>query len=335
METLILFEDATPLLADPAALRARMDRDSFFYFKGLFPRETVLDLRRQILAICDKYGWLNRAAPLMDGVIDPVAANAMETFCGVGVTQEAYADVYKLEAFHRLAQHPAVMNVMERLMGETVLPHPRNIARLMFPIKANAPTPPHQDHVHIQGTQAVYTCWIPLGDTTESLGGLQVMRGTHTAGILPLFKSEGAGGHAISVAGLSGEWAHGDFAAGDALIFHSLTVHRSVPNQFPDRVRLSADFRYQPVSLPIEKGSLLPHCGVAPWDEIYAGWSDTSLQYYWQQYPLAFQEYDRSFFETAASGPMMSGQMGGMSGQMGGLMSSGMSGAPASGMSQN
>src|SRR5690349_5509116 len=108
-ETLVPFVDATPILHNPAELQGRMARDGFFFVKGLFPREAVLDLRRQILTICDKYGWLNRAEPLMDAKINVAAASAMEPFCGVGVTQEAYADVYKLEAFHRLAQHPAIM----------------------------------------------------------------------------------------------------------------------------------------------------------------------------------------------------------------------------------
>ena len=37
-------------------------------------------------------------------------------------------------------------------------------------------------------------------------------------------------------------WRGGDFAAGDAVIFHNLTVHRGSPN-LTDRLRLSADFR--------------------------------------------------------------------------------------------
>ena len=192
MPTETPFEDSTPLLDDAAALRQRMDRDGFFYFRGLFPRETVLDLRRQILLVCQKYGWLAPGTELMDGIADP-SAEQMEPFCGVGVTREAYADVYRLEAFHRLAQHPAIMGLMQKLMGETVLPHPRHIARLMFPTKANAPTPPHQDHIFIQGSKTVFTCWLPLGDCSEALGGLRVMRGSHRLGVLPVRAAEGAG----------------------------------------------------------------------------------------------------------------------------------------------
>ena len=251
MPTQTEFEDATPLLSDIPALRQRMDTDGFLFFRGLVPRGAILDLREQILLICQRNGWLDADAPLMDGIISP-AAHEMETFCGVGVTQAAYADVYRLEAFHRLAHHAAIAAPLQALMGEPVLPHPRNIARLMFPTAANAPTPPHQDHIHIQGTQAVYTCWLPLGDCSQTLGGLSLMRGSHRVGILPVRVSEGAGGRVVILDGLADDWVTGDFAAGDALLFHSLTVHKSLPNQYPDRLRLSVDYRYQPLTLPIE-----------------------------------------------------------------------------------
>jgi len=293
MLTEIPFEDSTPLLNDAAALRERMDRDGFFYFRGLLPRQAVLDLRRQILLVCQKYGWLAPSADLMDAIADP-SAEQMVPFCGVGVTQEAYADVYRLEAFHHLALHAAIMGVMEKLSGETVLAHPRHIARLMFPTKANAPTPPHQDHIFIQGSKTVFTCWLPLGDCSEALGGLRVMRGSHKMGVLPVRAAEGAGGRSVILDGMDQEWCHGDFAAGDVLIFHSLTVHRAVPNMLKDHLRLSVDYRYQAISLPIEEKSLRTHCDVLTWDEAYAGWPSDELKYYWRQYKLDMQEWNDS-----------------------------------------
>jgi hypothetical protein len=286
-----LFADASPLLADPTALRAQMDQDGFLFFRGLFARDLVLDLRRRVLLILQKYGWLAPGADLMDGVVDP-SVHDMVPECGVGVTRPAYEDVYKTEAFHRLAHHPAVLEVMSKLMDETVLIHPRHIARMMFPVKTTAPTPPHQDHIFIQGAKAVYTCWLPLGDCSEAMGGLQVMRGSHRVGVLPVRAAEGAGGRSVILDGLDQDWLHGDMAAGDVLVFHSLTVHRASPNTFKDRVRLSVDYRYQPLSLPLEEKSLLPHCNLLPWDQIYAGWQTTDMQYYWKQHALNYQAFD-------------------------------------------
>ena len=296
------FEDSTPLLNDAAGLRARMDRDGFFYFRHLLPREAVLELRRQILEVCQKHGWMDPSAPLMDAMAGP-AAELMEPFCGVGVTQAAYADVYRLEAFHRLAQHVAILGVMRRLTGQTVLAHPRHIARLMFPTKANAPTPPHQDHIFIQGSQTVFTCWMPLGDCSEALGGLRVMRGSHKMGVFPVRTAAGAGGREVILDGLDQTWCHGDFEAGDALIFHSLTVHRSVPNQLKNHLRLSVDYRYQSITLPIEERSLRTHCDVLPWDEVYSAWPDADdLKYYWRQYPLDLQEWNDALLATQQMG---------------------------------
>ena len=302
MLTEIPFEDSTPLLGNPAALRERMDRDGFFYFRHLLPSAAVLDLRRQILLVCQKYGWLAPGAELMDGIADP-AVEGIEVACQVGVTHAAYEDIYRLEAFHRLAHHAAILGVMGDLMGETVLTHPRHIARMMFPTKVNAPTPPHQDHVFIQGSKTVFTCWLPLGDFSEALGGLRVMRGSHNLGVLPLRAAEGAGNRTVILDGLDQEWCHGDFEAGDALVFHSLAVHRAVPNTLKDRLRLSVDYRYQAISLPIEARSLLTHCSVLPWDDVYSAWPGADdLKYYWRKYQLDMREFDMSLLAVEETG---------------------------------
>ena len=53
-----------------------------------------------------------------------------------------------------------------------------------------------------------------------------------------------------------------------------------------ERIRLSLDYRYQPVSEPVHASSLKPHMGVLDWDEIYRDWSDDALKYYWKQLDL-------------------------------------------------
>jgi len=292
-----LFQDSTPLLSDPAALRNLIETDGFLFFRGLLPRAAVLDVRRQILEICTQYGWIEGGDRLMDGTVTP-AAHTMTPDCGVGVSRAAYQDIYRLEAFHRLAHHPAILGVIEAVCGEGVLVHPRHIARMMFATAANAPTPPHQDHVHIQGTQSVYTCWLPAGDFPETLGGLAIMPGSHRLGVLPLRAAEGAGGREVIMAEAKPAWVHGDFEAGDALVFHSLTVHKAVPNQFPDRLRLSVDYRYQPLSMPIQENSLKTHCDMMTWDEVYAGWPTDELKYYWQKHSLQFQDFDWALLEA-------------------------------------
>ncbi len=290
-------QEHNALLDDPQALRQQMADDGFLFFRGLLPADEIVALRRNILQICDNNGWIAPGTELMDCIADP-SADAMEPFCGVGVPPEAYGDVQCLESFHRLAHNPRLVAMLGQLFDENVLVHALKIARLMIPAKGNAPTPAHQDHIFIQGTKTVYTCWMPLGDCPRELGGLRVLRGSHKLGVLPVRAAEGAGGrHVIIDSDVDQEWFQTDFNVGDVLVFHSLTVHKSIPNLTENRIRLSVDYSYQPPSLPIEEKSITPHCNVLPWEEIYAGWKSKELQYYWLQHDLDFKEYDTSLVE--------------------------------------
>jgi ectoine hydroxylase-related dioxygenase (phytanoyl-CoA dioxygenase family) len=118
-------------------------------------------------------------------------------------------------------------------------------------------------------------------------------------GILPVHKADGAGGLGIDTSELGLPWHTDDMAAGDALIFHSHTVHRALPNITESRLRFSVDYRYQGVSQPIVEDGLLPHYNRLSWDQIYAGWTNKKGQYYWQNLNLKAVPRDRSFHQNA------------------------------------
>lgn len=297
MSTVTLgYRDSTDLLGDANALRQRAEEDGYLFFRQLLPRDLVLELRRQFLQVLDRYGWLDRSAPLMDGVVDRDAVEAEDpakmTEGGVGIHNVAYRDVQKLELFHALAHHPNVLKMYRQLLGETAMPHPRHIARLILPASFNAPTPPHQDFIHIQGTKNVWTMWLPVGDCPREMGNLTVIRGSHRDGLLPVAAAQGAGGLEAHLCAGNYEWIEDDFQAGDALTFPSLTVHKALKPQITDRVRLSCDFRFQRADEPIDQSSLVPHGGIATWDELYEGWKDQSIQYYWKEKDMAISEWN-------------------------------------------
>jgi len=164
----------------------------------------------------------------------------------------------------------------------------------MLPREDQTPTPPHQDYIHIQGTKNVWTAWIPVGDCPRSLGGLSVLCASHKQGIIPVKKAEGSGGLAVYLCGEDYQWIEHDFAAGDVLIFTSLTVHKALPNSLPGRIRLSCDFRYQPADEEIESKSLKPHYDILPWEDIYRNWKRQDRQYYWKKMDLTFSQWDES-----------------------------------------
>jgi hypothetical protein len=203
-----------------------------------------------------------------------------------------YNQVMKGERFHALAFDSGLMAMLRTLFGEEPLPHARNIARIIFPQNTLHTTPSHQDYIHIQGTEETYTAWIPLGDCPVTLGSLAVLAGSNTGEIYPVHSAYGAGGVGIDTEKLPFTWVGGDFDCGDAVVFHSLTVHKAFPNLNPDHIRLSVDFRYQPLSHPIEASSLLPHFAQVTWEDIYADWTSDRYQYYWRDLPIRYASAD-------------------------------------------
>ncbi|MCC6579089.1 MAG: phytanoyl-CoA dioxygenase family protein [Phycisphaeraceae bacterium] len=290
------FVDSTALFNDPLALRYRAEEDGFLFFRSLLPKEPLLELRRQIVTILARRGWLRPGTDPMEAIVDrDMIARTLqvdESLIYIGVPSDVYKEIQCLELFHTLPHHPKLIEALERMFGQDVFVHPRHIARVLIPSDRCAATPPHQDYTHIQGTHQFWTCWFPLGDCPMDLGGLSMLRGSNKEGVLPVTAAAGAGGVESILCGKSYDWVQDDYALGDAMFFPSHTVHRGLPNQHHDRIRISLDLRYQPAGQEIEHRSLQPHVSVVTWEEIYAGWTSDKLKYYWHGQPMRLTEYD-------------------------------------------
>src|SRR5208282_2573652 len=95
---------------------------------------------------------------------------------------------------------------------------------------------------------------------------------------------------------LKGRWVSGDFAIGDVLVFHSMAVHKGVPNR-SDKLRMSIDVRYQLVSEPFNPDNANADGQPLAWDDIYAGWRSKDLQYYWKNMLLTLKDFDRTWYD--------------------------------------
>jgi len=290
--------DSTPLLADPAAMLDRATTDGYLFFRGLLDRHKVLDLRRQMMDVVAAHGWLLDGTDPMDGIadvaafdrVDPIAA----AFCGTGIPIDAYRDIYRLQDFHAIGHDPALTSLYDALLGGDVVRQPLSIARVMVPGSRFVPTPAHQDFIHIQGTKNVWTAWFPLGDCPVELGGLSVLVGSQADGLLTYHAASGAGELEAYICGSGYPWGVANFEAGDVLTFTSLTVHRGTPNQRGEQVRLSIDMRYQRADEPITESSTQTHCQILDWDEVYEGWTDETLKYYWRDRDLTRVAHDEN-----------------------------------------
>jgi ectoine hydroxylase-related dioxygenase (phytanoyl-CoA dioxygenase family) len=296
-----LFTDSTSLLhqGDFDGLRERAAEEGYLFFKKLLPAEEVLAVRQDILAVVDAYGWRQPGQDANGSLIDLERLNQVpdeEMRTDIGVSRAAYHDVQKLESFHRLPHHPRLIALYRGLFNQEVFVHPRHIARMITGHRAMAPTPQHQDFPLVQGSPQTWTCWFPLGDCPRAMGGLTVLRRSHLEGYIPIQPASGAGGIAVQLCPGVEIWVEDDYEVGDVLTFPCFTVHKALPSLHKDLIRLSIDARYQAVDEPIEAKSLLPHCKLS-WEEVYAGWKDENLKYYWQQSTPKLSPWDSTLLQ--------------------------------------
>ncbi len=285
------FTDSTDLISDSAALAARMHRDGYLFLRGLLPVDAIRAVQRRVGEIAREDGWLRRDRPVGDAIAD------LTGFCvdPDPVYLRTLRRINHLEDYHALKHHPALIGLFERMLGGPILPHPRVLMRNIFPSRDEFTTKAHQDFPNVQGSTEVFTAWIPLIDCPMPVGPLQVATGSHTQGVFDFEIATGAGGIEISDK-LEGRWVSNDFALGDVLIFHSMVVHKGVPNR-SDKLRMSMDVRYQLVSEPFNNDNANADGQPLSWDEIYAGWRSKELQYYWRRLPLTLNDFDRTWFD--------------------------------------
>ncbi len=297
-----LFIDSKPLLEakDFKSLWKRVEKEGYLFFKQLLPREPVLELRKDILSVLDAFGWLAEGPNGEDNWIDKQAIDEVpyeRMRYGIGISDQAYEAVNKLERFHRLPHHPNLLEMYRGLFADEVLVHARHIARITTPHKDVVPTPLHQDYPLIQGSRRFWTLWTPLGDCPREMGSLTVLHNSQDFDVIPIEKVKGAGEVRAQLCPGEDTWVEGDFEAGDVLTFPCTMVHKALPSEEPRRARLSLDLRYQPLSDVVEKRSLEPHAYNLSWEEIYENWEEDDLKYYWERLPIQLAPWDDRYLQ--------------------------------------
>jgi ectoine hydroxylase-related dioxygenase (phytanoyl-CoA dioxygenase family) len=202
------------------------------------------------------------------------------------VFKHIYQQVFNLAAFHALPHHPALVRVMKMVVGERLLIHPKPIGRLIFPQCERLTVHAHQDYRFMGGDPECFTVWIPLHDCPIEAGPLQIMEGSHQFGFQ---KHEDENLHVPEIpdgSAVGGDWVSGGINAGDALMFHSLTVHAASAN-LSKQFRISIDCRFQDYGRAFNPANLaFAGDSGKSWEKTYAGWPSDDLKYYWKKLPL-------------------------------------------------
>ena len=187
---------------------------------------------------------------------------------------------------YALWTHPAILDVVESLLGGEIQVSGDYILRPKLPAERVSALPWHQDSGYMEDTGQYHwpTVWVPLVPVSEANGAMQFLPGTHRLSI----QEHGDRSHDSGYGTPERDPAAGREAVtlsmrpGDFVIFHNHVFHRSTLGGEPS-VRWSIDFRFSPAGTPV--GDHLWFHGmrhvvrsardprqIPGWDEVLALW---------------------------------------------------------------
>jgi ectoine hydroxylase-related dioxygenase (phytanoyl-CoA dioxygenase family) len=266
-------------------LQQRFQELGYLFIKNYVSSEKCDSLLRSFIEVLDPHISLKNVNNLP-------ASNGAAFSETDPVWDEVYPKMQSMEEFHSFFHDTHIQTLMKTVAGKDVFVYPMKMARISTPGKIGYETPPHQDgHSHNAGP-TMAGIWVALHDVSDQMGRLKILPASHKKGIRPVFSAEGVGGVQCEIYEEENTWHVSDVEKGDVIIFHSATVHKAEPNTSEIYSRISVDTRFCDFGAPVFSLNLEPHHGwrIAGlcWDEIYKGWQQPKMQYYWKDYPNLF-----------------------------------------------
>lgn len=160
------------------------------------------------------------------------------------------------DATFGLLVHPRLLDAVEALIGPEIYVNPMHHVRIKPPEAKvhghlrngiTAASVWHQDQAAAlpeADETDIITVWCPVTDALEAHGCMRVVPGAHHAPML-----DHRPGMWVPESDLPGEPVTLPMRRGDVLFLHRRALHASLPN-VSDQVRMSFDFRYQPIGQP-------------------------------------------------------------------------------------
>ena len=195
--------------------RRRALECGYWFARGLLDAPPLTALRAQVLGISARRGWLEGRRGF---------ANDSAEF------YQLQMEAQSLAAFDALRRDARLRAALEELLGGAVRDRQGDVCRVVFPGAGEFATPAHRDQTYLKRADEVWTAWIPLGDCPRRQGSLAVLPRSNRLGL------------AAAVPRVP-RWRSLDFAAGDVLFVHALTLHRALVNRSAE-IRVSVDCRY-------------------------------------------------------------------------------------------
>jgi hypothetical protein len=237
--------DSRRLAGDPEALRARLAADGYVFLRGLLPAERVRAAGERVATALRAGGWTATGSPFLGRAAGPREALA----------DPAYRGAVTSLAFNALPYLAPLRETVRRILGPGAFSYPVKVLRAVPPESPTERTRGRYIHCDYMGSgiQDMLTTWVPLAEVPAALGGLAVRPGGH----------RGRPWRPRVLTGTEPGWRTTDYRPGDVIIFHCLTPHAALPNT-GDRLRLSADFRWQRSGCPAPAEMILGPAGRPP-----------------------------------------------------------------------
>lgn len=267
---------------DQATLQARFQTWGYLHFKHYVSNEKCIALLNTLVNQLAPHVALDdiKSLPVLTGT------PFVETDA---IWDVVYPKIQSQEAFHHFFHDSAVLALMKKVAGKDAFVYPMKMARISTPGRIGYETPPHQDARSHAAGPTMAGIWIALHDVSAEMGRLKILPGSHKNGVRPVVPSVGVGNVQCEIYPEETVWHVSDVEQGDVIVFHSATIHAAQPNTSANVVRMSVDTRFCDYGAPVASFNTELHHGWRipglTWEYVYRDWHDTTLQYYWQDYP--------------------------------------------------
>ena len=226
---------ANHTVGEPEKTAEMIRQDGYLFFKDVLDQGAVARLRRKFVDV------------LLDmGVVDPGQEEPIWNGADLSNFPVKIEPLHDQKVWEGFVAEPAIHAVFAKLLGAEPFWLPIVEYRITPP-GASLPEDPffgrHQDAFYNLGMEC-YTCWIPLMEIDEVIGGLAISPGLHKGGFF--HNQEDPPQYRIPPGALPADnWHRSLYHAGDLVMFDKMTPHSGLPNT-SDRFRLSMDIRVAP-----------------------------------------------------------------------------------------
>ena len=245
--------DASELLTAGIRLSTAYRSDGVFIVRNLLPLDIINAIAEQIASLCE---LLEPSLQYDQG--DPIqkASHHLKKLDNrhPGAQGAIYDAISQTPIAHRAAQHPALLKVIQTILSQSIIVHPRLIVLMSLPEETWHLARWHQDYFYNAGPQTTCTVYAPLQPVSADNGGLIVAKGSHQSGLFPHGDDQYEAPSKwktlpATVVSCFTDQEQIVLQAGDVLFFHSLVAHTAQTNRSAD-VRVVLNLRYRDLTDP-------------------------------------------------------------------------------------